>query len=448
MLEKVFEKIIVALKKIIPIKWHYALEHAGFKRYFVNTSWMFFGQMFSMVISFFIGAWIARYLGPKNYGIINYSFAFVGIFSFIANLGIGTILSRDLVKYPEKRDELLGTSFRLLLYGGAAAFTLVVISAFVFESSYFIRSLMILYSSTYLWSAFVVIQTFFQSTVQAKKNVRISMAGAATSSILKVLLIVSGRGIVWLMMIFIFESILVSVLSVIAYKSSGYKFSAWRFDAGLAKDILSGSWLLMLGAAASFLFVRVDQVMVKFFLGETSVGLYAAAVRLVEVWYFVPGIICGSLLPAIINAKKVDEKKYYERLKKLYILLAFVAVLIAVPSTVLASWVINLLFGSAYSEAAGILRIYVWSGIGLFLLWGLQQYFLSENRLKIIFYLYLFSMITNIVLNLFFIPKFGLMGAAWATLISYSIGPIAVFVAMNTESALDYLKNKYTFLRN
>ena len=104
MLEKVFEKIIVALKKIIPIKWHYALEHAGFKRYFVNTSWMFFGQMFSMVISFFIGAWIARYLGPKNYGIINYSFAFVGIFSFIANLGIGTILSRDLVKYPEKRN--------------------------------------------------------------------------------------------------------------------------------------------------------------------------------------------------------------------------------------------------------------------------------------------------------------------------------------------------------
>src|SRR3989344_2511937 len=435
MLEKVFEKIIFIFKKIIPARWHRILEHAGFKRYFVNTGWMFFGQIFSMGISFFIGAWLARYLGPKNYGIINYSFAFVGIFSFIANLGIGTILSRDLVKYPEKRDELLGTSFRLLLYGGVAAFTLVVISALVFESSYFIRSLIILYSSTYLWSAFAVIQTFFQSTVQAKKNVRISMAGAATSSILKILLIVSGKGIVWLMLIFVFESLFVSVLSLITYKSSGYKLSAWRFNAGLAKDILSGSWLLMLGAAASFLFVRVDQVMVKFFLGEASVGLYAAAVRLVEIWYFVPGIICGSLLPAIINAKKVDEKKYYERLKKLYILLAFVAVLIAVPSTILAPWVINLLFGDAYSEAAGILRLYVWSGVGLFLLWGLQQYFLSENRLKIIFYLYLFSMITNIVLNLFFIPKFGLTGAAWATLISYSIGPIAVFVAMNTESA-------------
>ncbi|MCL5774855.1 MAG: flippase, partial [Patescibacteria group bacterium] len=274
---------------------------------------------------------------------------------------------------------------------------------------------------------------FFQSTVQAKVNVRVSMLTTVVTSLLKILLIVSGKGIIWLMLIFIFESLFGTVFGVINYKKQGYKFNTWRFDKQLAKEIWSGSWMMMLAASASYLLLKVDQVMVKQYLGEASVGLYAAAVRLVELWYFVPGLVCSSLFPAIVNAKKVDEKLYKKRLYGLYLLLGLIAVLIAIPSTILAPWVINLLFGGAYLGAVGILRIYVWSGVGLFLLWGFQQYFLSENRLMTIFYLYLFSTLVNISLNLVLIPKFGLTGAAWATLVAYSAGPVAAFIVMNTR---------------
>jgi O-antigen/teichoic acid export membrane protein len=419
--------LFLKLNKFVPEKWKWVLDHDGFKKYFKNTGWMFFGQMFSLIASFFISTWLARYLGPKNYGIISYSIAFVGMFNFIAYLGIHSILSRDLVRYPEKKDELLGTSFFLLLTSSFVAFVFVVVSVFSFESSVFIRSLIILYASNFLWSALGVINIFFQSTVQAKKNVSVGIISCVAASILKIVLIITGKGIIWLILIFVFETLLNSMLYILIYKKSGFKFSAWRFNLKLAKDILSGAWLLSFAAAASFILVRVDQVMIRHFLGEVSVGLYAVALKLVEIWYFIPGIICTSFLPAIINAKKTSEEKYFSRLNKLYVLLSGIAVIIAIPLTIFASWLTNFLFGNAYIEAAGVLKIYVWSGVGLFLNVGFYQYFLLENRLKLIFYFYLFLMIINVVLNLILIPKLGLTGAAWATLISYSIGPIIVF---------------------
>lgn len=423
MLDILFQK----LKPIVPERWHWVLEHGGFKRYFANTGWMFFGQMFSLVVSFFIGAWLARYLGPENYGIVSYVIAFVGLFNFIAYLGIHNILLRDLATYPEKRNELLGTSFWLLFFGGIIAFILAVVSSFLFEPSTFVRSLIILYASTFLWSAFAVIAIFFQSTVQAKKNVQAGVISGIIASILKIILILTGQGIIWLVLIFIFEALLGTFVYIYIYKKSEYKIIEWKFNFKLAKEILSGAWLLAIAAAASYIFMRVDQVMVRNFLGETAVGLYAAAIKLVEIWYFIPGIICSSLFPAIMNAKKIDEKRYKNRLKNLYLLLGGLAVVIAIPISILAPWIIKFLFGSAYINSVGILKIYAWSGVGFFLNVGFYQYFLAENRLKSIFYFYLILMILNIFLNYNLIPRFGLNGAAWATMISYLTG-IVIFI--------------------
>src|SRR5574344_2906955 len=109
MLDKFFKTI----EKITPSKYRWILNHDGFKRYFANIGWMFFGQMFSLLVSFFIGAWLARYLGPENYGIFNYAIAFAGLFVFVAPLGVDAILNRDLVAHPEQRDKLMGTAFIL-----------------------------------------------------------------------------------------------------------------------------------------------------------------------------------------------------------------------------------------------------------------------------------------------------------------------------------------------
>ena len=424
MLDKIFKK----LERFVPAKYRWILNHDGFKRYFANTGWMFSGQMFSLLISFFIGAWLARYLGPENYGVLSYAVAFVGLFGFIASLGVDGILNRELVKYPEKRDELMGTAFKLKMIGGVLAFSLCIISAFIFKTTPLIKLLIILFSFTYILQAINVISIYFQSEVKSKNNVRAQILATIISSLLKVLVIMLDKGVIWIVVVYTLDSLWLGFFFIRSYNRFGLKLKTWKFNINLAKEILKNSWPLMLASAAWFIYVKIDQVMIGVMLGNYEVGLYAAAVKLVEAWYFIPGIICASLFPAIINAKKTDPGIYRRRLKNLYILMIVTSVAIALPISLLAKPIIYILFGSGYLESVNVLRIYAWSSVGMFLNMAIYQYLISENFVKTIFWLNLIAMIVNVVLNLIFIPAFGLLGAAWATLISYCVVPIVLVV--------------------
>ncbi len=403
-------------------KW----QHAGFQKYFKNTAWMFLAQ-FSNLISLSVNIWLARYLGPENYGILSYVFAFVGIFGFLNNLGITDILIRELVRNPEKRDEYLGTAFGLSLFGGFGVFLCIIVSSFALESSVMVRSLIIIYGATSLFSSFGVISSYFQARVEAKKNAIAQIIGIIIVSAFKIFLILSGKGIIWFTFAFILDYFVSATIYLINYRKSGLKISDWKFRSHIAKYFLSISYLVMLSTVAGYLLLRIDQVMVKFYLGDAAVGLYAAAVRLSEIWYFIPGIIASSIFPAIINAKKIDEQLYLKRLKKLFIFLGGSALVIAIPIVLLAPFIVKIMFGPAYAASVPILQIYIWSGIGLFLSIGLNRYFFAEDKLKSIFYYNLFPGIINVILIMILIPTIGLNGAAWATLISYSVGPIAFF---------------------
>ncbi len=416
------------IEKITPVKWRWILNHEGFKRYFANTGWMFLGQMFSLLVSFFIGAWLARYLGPENYGVLSYAVAFVGLFGFIASLGVDGILNRELVARPEQRDELMGTTFRLKVIGGGVAGILCIASAFIFSGNTLSRLLIILFSFTFILQAINVISTYFQAEVRSKSNVKAILLATIISSILKVATILFDKGVIWIIAIFTLDFLWQGIGFIIAYRKIGLKLGNWKFNDKLAKDILKSSWPLMLASAASFIYLRIDQVMIGKMLGDYEVGLYAAAVKLVEVWYFIPGIICASLFPAIVNARKIDKMVYKKRLKALYLLMLGIAFFIAIFSTFLAPWLISFLFGEAYLAAIIVLQIYIWSNVGLFVGIAINQYFLSENYSRYIFFYNFFSMVVNIILNLVLIPRFGLTGAAGATLIAYSIGPMVVVI--------------------
>jgi len=411
----------------MPEKWRQFLSHEGFKRYFVNTGWMFVGQIFSLATSFFIGAWIARYLGPENYGILNYALAFAGLFGFIATLGVDSILNRELVKFPERRDELLGTAFRLKLIGGLIAFCLAVIGAIILFDNYLLRLLIILFAVSYILQSLNVISSYFQAEVKARKNVQALVLATLVSSALKVVVILLNYGVIWIMVIYMLDFLWQGLGFIRAYGSSGLKIKSWQFNKNLARKILHDSWLLMLASAAGALYLKIDQVMIGVMLGNREVGLYAVAVKLVEVWYFIPGIICASLFPAIINARKNGLEIYRARLNNLYILLLIIATAIAVVMTFLARPITLFLFGDSYLAAISVLRIYVWSNLGLFLGTAVYQYLIAEDRIKLIFIITGVAMLTNIALNWVLIPKLGLVGAAWATLISYAVVPLGGF---------------------
>jgi O-antigen/teichoic acid export membrane protein len=425
------DKILDKINTIIPEKWRWVLSHEGFRKYFKNTGWMFFGQMFALLVSFFFGTWLIRYLGPTNYGVLSYALSFGGLLGFLSYLVSDGILSRELVKHPEKRDSLLGTAFVLKLIGGAVALLLTIIAAFIIDNSRLSRVLIIIYSLTFIIPAFGVVGNFFQANVQAKQTVKAQMVAMAISSILKVAIIFSGLGIIWVMAVYVLDGLWSTITLWLIYRQNNLHVKDWHFDKVLAKSLAKDSSYLMLSSAAWFIYVKVDQVIIGRMMNETQVGLYAAAVKLSEIWNFIPGIICTSLFPAIVNARIKGDEVYRQRLKSLYWFLGLAALILAIPITILARPIVLFLFGPSYQASIIVLQIYIWTGVGMFLGAGVSQYMLAENMVKTTLFLSLLGMAVNIGLNLIWIPEFGLIGAAWASVVSYLVVPVAIFSVGN-----------------
>lgn len=411
------------------------MRHLGFRRYLANTTWLFAGQMTSMVIAFFVGSWVARHLGPTEYGKYSFALSFAGLFTFLSNLGIGTILNRDLAEKKDEAHILLGTG-SVLLFGASLLTALASVTGiFLTETDPELRTLVTLYSLTFLWSPLGLISSFFLSRVQAKETIKASLITAIIASLVKVAAVSLDASIIAFMVILVAENLSGMLLSLYYYTISGNKIQEWTFNKKTAFYLLKSGWLMMFGAAASYLLQKIDQVMVKYMLSDQAVGQYAAATRLIEIWYFIPGMICASLLPALLNAKRTSIELYKKRLRLLYLLLGSIALVLSLGTTIFAKLIITLLFGVAYTPSIGVLVIYAWSSIGLYVLWGIQQQLLAENKLFVIFGTYLTAALINIVLNLILIPRTELTGAAWATLISYSLAPaIALLLTRFTKN--------------
>jgi PST family polysaccharide transporter len=177
----------------------------------------------------------------------------------------------------------------------------------------------------------------------------------------------------------------------------------------------------MLSGMAIMVYMRIDQIMLGQIMGDKSVGIYSAAVRISEIVYFIPMSIAASAFPAIIEIKKESEALYYQHLQKLYDIMVVLALVIALPVTFLSDWMVALLFGNAFIEAGPVLAIHVWAGIFVFLGVAGSKWYIVENLQRISLVNSSLGALANIALNFILIPHWGVIGAAWATVVSYAI---------------------------
>ena len=206
------------------------------------------------------------------------------------------------------------------------------------------------------------------------------------------------------------------------------KLSLWKFDKTTAKTILIDSWPFIFTGAFTVIYTRIDQVMLKNIIDATAVGIYDAAVRISELWYFIPAIIVSSLFPAIINARKHSTHEYKKRAIKLFFLLFGITMSIAILMSTFSKPIISFVFGSEFQDSAMVLKIYIWALVPTSMIILFNYILLAENKKVILFFSALLGMIVNIYLNYILIPKYGAPGAAVATLISSSV--VVLFLAM------------------
>ena len=397
--------------------------HAGFLKYSINTSWLFGEQILRMTLGLFVGVWVARYLGPNQFGLFSYVQALVGIFSIIAALGLDGILVRELVKDDNKNYSLFGTALSLRLIASILVIILIIFAIRLFSNEQQTNVLVFIVASSIIFQSFNVINAYFQSKVVSKYSVYASSISFLISSVIKVLLIIYEAPLIAFAYIVLLDSILVACLLLYFYVKyvSFRNLKNIKYKNNLAISLLKDSWPAIINGMAIVIYMKIDQIMIKEIIGNEALGQYTAAVRLSELWYFIPVAITTSLFPAIINAKKIGNDIYNIRLSRLYSFMIWLGLILAIFTSFTADLIVGFLYGSQYSQASSVLVIHMWAGIFVAIGMASTRWLICENLQLIASFYTIIAAILNIVLNIFLIQKYGINGAAYATVCSYAV---------------------------
>ncbi len=338
------------------------------------------------------------------------------------------IVVQMLVKNPQEKDTILGTSFILRLSGSFITIILIVLSVFFTNEDPQSRLLIIVVSLSYFFQAFNVLDLYFQAKVASKFYVYASIFQNIVSSILRIVCVLLHASLVWFAWLVVVDAFSLALALCFLYYKTGTKGITWVFRINYAKKILQQSWPLILSTVAVTIYMRIDQIMIKKMLDASAVGFYAAAVRLSEGGYFIPSIIAASVFPAIIKAKSLDETLYKESLLTIYCVLTWLFIIIGIPMALFSNTIIVTLLGKEFAAAGPVLKIHIWSAYFVFLGIATSRWLLLENLQIVEFISAVFGAITNVVLNIFLIPQLGIQGAAISTLIAQFASSYFIFL--------------------
>ena len=406
------------------------MHRPNLQKALTNTGWLLGDKILRMGVGLLVGVWVARYLGPEQFGAMNYAMAIVALFGAIAGLGLNGIVVRDLVQYPDETSLTLGTAFVLQLIGGFLAFVLAVAAISIMRpADDLARTMVAIVGFALVFKAAEVVKYWFESQVKSKYTVWAENGVFLALAAIRVILILNQAPLLTFVWAALAETALAGVFLLLIYAKKVGGLSRWCASLSRAKGLLMESWPMILASAASMINMRMDQVMLGAMTNDVVVGNYSAAVRISEVWLMIPGILGASIYPSIIAAKNIDETLYRNRILKTTGYMALVVLPSAILVSVVANLITHLLYGKSYDAAGGYLAILIWSGTPYLIFFIFNQMYYIEKLITLSFYVAVFSLIANLSLNFALIPIYGGTGAAVATLVS-SVGATLLSLAL------------------
>jgi PST family polysaccharide transporter len=396
----------------------------GLRKIIGNMSWLMFDRIVRMGMGLFVGVWVARYLGPVEFGSLNFALAFVALFGTAATLGLEMIVVREVLHNSDDTHEILGTALALRISGGLLAIGLSIGLLRLIQPHDREGLLLVsILSLTLVFQAFDTIDSFFQSQVRSKITVWAKNSAFLVFAAIRVSLI-HFRAPLWSFAAAYTGEIAMGAAGLaLSYRLSGGKLLAWRAQKKRAIRLLQDSWPIIFSGMAIMVYMRLDMVMLKMMKGDFAVGLYSAATKISEVWYFIPMAIVSSVSPAIMRVKD-DPKLFYGRLSKLFSLMTLMACIIGSIVAFSSPAIIRILYSNSFSGAAPVLAVHIWASVFVFLGVAQSPWDLSKNLLTLSLYRTTAGAIINVVMNLYLIPKYSAMGAAISTVVSYAIAGV------------------------
>lgn len=392
-----------------------------------NTLWQLIDKVLRLGMGLLVGVWVARYLGLRNFGLLNYAIAFVSLFGTFADGGMQAVIVRDLVHRGAERPTIVSSALAMRLCGAVFA---IVLACFAVSR---LRpddpqslTMVFIVSLSLVFQAWDVIDYEHQSRLDSRPIVATRAISFAVFSLFKVILILAHAGPAWFAWAVAGEAALSAGIMRTLPEARRTWTGLARVRWSEIRYLLRTCWPLTVAGVSVMLYMRIDQVMLGQMLGDRAVGTFSAAVRVSESWYFLPAAVLSSVAPALTATMRQSEDGYRRKLLYVSKVLCWMAIGVALILSVGSRQVIAFLYGRNYADAAAVLVIHAWAGVFVSLGVASGPWFVNGGLLTLRMIQTVAGAVVNIAMNLVMIPSFGVVGAAWSTLVSYAISAFVI----------------------
>ena len=403
-----------------------------------NAGYLIVGRVIQMVFGLVVSLLTARYLGPANYGLINYAGAYTAFFASICTLGINSVLVKELVDHPNDEGVVIGTTLLLRAISSVfSACTIIAISSVIDADE---KATIIIVALSSIGMILHISETFkywFQRHLESKITARTTLIAYALSSAYKIYLLASGKSVSYFALVGSIDYLCLGIILYTEYKKRDGQALAFSWNYG--KALLRRSRHFILPGLMVSIYGQTDKLMLKQMIGEAEIGYYATAVSLGSMWCFILSAIIDSVYPSIMEAAKAkNEQLFKKRNVQLYAIVFYMSLVVSLGFTVLANPVISIMYGESYLPAVNPLRIVTWYTAFSYLGVARNAWVVARERQKYLFTIYASSAAANVALNYLLIPALGASGAAIASLVAQIFTTLVVpfFIKAMRENSM------------
>lgn len=405
------------------------------RTFLTNSLWPIFAQCLNVGLNFVVTILLANFLGATDFGILAFSFALAALAVAVGQLGLDGLVVREMARQPSEANALLGTTLALRSVGYLIGSILLVIvglgmTAGGGNEGATERIVIVIAAIYVMLMPLQSVNPWYQANL---RNDYIALANTLSRLLaagFKILCVVWGLNVIAVAYGNLLQIVIAGLFLLFIYttrfQQNPFK---WRFRPPLARRLISESGWILLATALATIYVHVDQVMIRAFHSAAAVAPYAVAASFIALPYFVPIAITNAIFPTLIKSHKSDRDQFIRELKNIFFFYALVGYALMIFIALAGYLLIPYLFPEDFRLAK--IYIFVMSGTVplMTLLFLITRYTLIENVTHLTIWIHGVGAAANVVLNLLLIPTYGALGAAVATLISYSaavlLGPFA-----------------------
>lgn len=382
-----------------------------------NAGWIIGGKLANKLLAFVVGIFAARWLGPGNYGLINYAAAYATFFASLCTLGINSVIVKNFVDHPEQESETIGTTLLLRAVSSLLSALMIVGIVSIVDSGEPLTVVVVaLYSVGLVFQVFDTLNYWFQARLQSKYSAMAELVSYAAVSVYKIVLLALGKSVKWFAVASSLDYIVLAVFLLIAYFKNGG--TGFRVSRHKAKELLQSSKSFIIAGLMVSVYACTDKLMLKQMLGADAVGHYSLASSVSVSWAFILAAVIDSMYPSVVQSFNSDHALYERKNRQLYALVFYTALFMSALICIAARPFVVILYGETYLPAVQPLRIVVWYTAFSYLGVARNAWMVCEERQKYLKYLYFGAAVMNVILNLLLIPMWGASGAAAASLLT------------------------------